>query len=125
MKVKLDENMPAAMATLLRDAGHDVSTVADQGLGGAGDPQVLQAAVNEGRLLITFDLHFADVRRYPAGSHAEIVVFRLQDQRWVMLERPARRLVESDALPRVAKGLAIVDEVRIRIRAVGSKDAGQ
>jgi predicted nuclease of predicted toxin-antitoxin system len=62
MRIKLDENMPAAMAQMLREAGHDALTVAEEGLGGTPDPGVLRAATAENRVLVTFDLDFADVR---------------------------------------------------------------
>lgn len=116
MKFKLDENLPTALTELLRAAGHDAMTVADEALGGSNDPTILQVATSEGRVLSTFDLDFADIRRYPIGSHAGIAVFRLHDQRWTVLERPARQLVETGLLDRLQGGLAIVDESRVRIR---------
>jgi predicted nuclease of predicted toxin-antitoxin system len=116
MKFKLDENLPAALAELLRAGGHDTTTVAEEALGGSEDPHVLQIATSEGRVLLTFDLDFADIRRYPIGSHEGIAVFRLRDQRWAVLEHPARRLLESGVLDRLQSGLAIVDESRVRIR---------
>jgi len=116
MKIKLDENLPAALTQLLRAAGHDPMTVADEALGGSKDPKVLQVATSEGRTLLTFDLDFADIRRYPVGSHVGIVVFRLRDQRWVVLEQPARQLIQSGLLDRLQSGLAIVDESRVRTR---------
>ena len=116
MKIKLDENLPTALTELLRAAGHDAVTVADEALSGSNDPKVLQVATSESRTLLTFDLDFADIRRYPVGSHAGIVVFRLHDQRWAVLEPPARRLIESGLLDRLQSGLAIVDESRVRIR---------
>ena len=82
MKFKLDENMPADLAALLHEYGHDTADVVQEGLAGEDDPPVLAAAVKEGRILLTFDLDFADIRQYPPGAHAGIVVFRLRDQRW-------------------------------------------
>ena len=117
MRIKLDENMPEALAQLLQSAGHNVSTVFGEGLSGAGDPDVLSAAASEGRLLMTFDTDFADIREYPPGSHAGIVVFRLEDQRWAVLQEPARKLMELDILEQLDRGLAIVDEMRIRTRS--------
>jgi len=107
MKIKLDENLPKALAALLRAAGHDVATLVEETLGGADDPQIIQATASEGRLLMTFDLDFADIRRYPIGSHAGIVVFRLHDQRWAVLEGPARRLLASGVLERLQRGLRL------------------
>jgi hypothetical protein len=66
--------------------------------------------------LLTFDLDFADIRQYPPGTHAGIVVFRLQDQRWTTLERPLSRLLAKGSLADLANGLAIVDEARVRYR---------
>lgn len=43
MRFKLDENLPPDAADLLREAGHDVRTVHDQGLRGCDDPAVLAA----------------------------------------------------------------------------------
>ena len=121
MKIKLDENMPQALAHLLRSAGHDVSTVPMEHLSGAEDPLVLKAATCEDRLLMTFDVDFGDIRNFPVGSHAGVIVFRLHDQRWAVLKDPAERLLDSDLLDRLRYGLAIVDETRIRIRFKGKK----
>lgn len=58
--VKLDENMPDAVADVLRSAGHDVALARDEDLAGSDDARLLEAAVTEGRVLMTLDLDFAD-----------------------------------------------------------------
>ena len=121
MKVKLDENLPASLAELLRSFGHDVSSVVEENLSGASDAQIVRAATKEGRTLMTFDRGFADVRRYPPGSHGGIVVFRFRDQRWKALRGPARRLAASGLLERVGRGLAVVDAERVRFRRKPAK----
>jgi predicted nuclease of predicted toxin-antitoxin system len=77
MKFKLDENLPASSVRVLVKAGHDVDTVADEGLTGAIDPDVVAAATAEDRVLITLDRGLGDIRAYPPGSHAGIVVLRV------------------------------------------------
>ena len=121
MKIKLDENMPRSLSQLLCSAGHDVSTVAEEDLSGEEDSLVLERATKEGRLLITFDVGFGDVRAYPMGSHAGVAVFRLSDQRWAVLKSPAERLLASGLIDRLHQGLAVVDENRIRTRFKGEK----
>jgi predicted nuclease of predicted toxin-antitoxin system len=116
LKFKLDENMPADLATLLQDYGHDAADVFAEGLAGASDPPVLSAAAREGRVLLTFDLDFADVRNYPPGTHAGIVVFRLHDQRWQAMEGLVKRLLAQKTLEGIAQGLAVVDESRVRLK---------
>lgn len=116
MKFKLEENLPDDLTAYLRDEGHDAIDVVDEGLGGEEDPPVLTAATSEERILLTFDPDFADVRQYPPGSHAGIVVFRLRDQRWAGLQGPVTRLLAGSTLDHLEKGLAIVDETRVRYK---------
>src|SRR3954465_13841772 len=55
-------------------------TVVDENLAGATDPQGGAAAAATGRLLITLDRGLGDIRAYPSGSHAGILVLRPSDQ---------------------------------------------
>jgi predicted nuclease of predicted toxin-antitoxin system len=80
VKFKLDENLPASAGTILAAAGHDVDTVIDEELGGAPDPAVVAAATADGRVLISLDRGLGDIRAYPPGTHAGIIVLRLADQ---------------------------------------------
>lgn len=77
MKIKLDENIPVSAAPALQSLGHDTDTVIDEGLAGRDDPTVWQAAQTEGRLLITQDLDFSDIRRFQPGTHHGILLLRL------------------------------------------------
>jgi predicted nuclease of predicted toxin-antitoxin system len=80
VKFKLDENLPASSARSLAGSGHDVGTVAAEGLTGVADSDVAAAAAAEERVLITPDGGMGDLRACPPGSHAGIVVFRLTGQ---------------------------------------------
>ncbi len=116
MKFKLDENLPEDLADLLGSFGQDVATAAKENLSGADDLVILKEAIAEGRLFLTLDLGFADIRKFPVGSHSGIVVFRLHDQRWSAMKKPVERLMKSGLLAQLKQGLAIVDETRIRFR---------
>lgn len=70
MKLKLDENLPASAAPRLAALGHDVHTVLDESLGGKQDTVVWAAAQAEGRMLVTCDLDFSDVRTFAPGTHS-------------------------------------------------------
>lgn len=77
MKLKLDENVHADVASALRERGHDVLTVHDQGLAGRTDAEIAHAVRAELRGLITFDLDFADPRLCPPAQFAGLLVLRL------------------------------------------------
>jgi predicted nuclease of predicted toxin-antitoxin system len=71
MKIKLDENLPLRLATLLKDLGHDVHTLHDELLLGHADTEIWGATQKESRFLITQDLDFSDLRQFaPARTTA-------------------------------------------------------
>ena len=76
MKFKLDENLPVELASDLRGLGYDVDTVNDEGLRGAADPAVVDAALAADRILFTLDKGIANLQRYPVHQHAGVVLFR-------------------------------------------------
>src|SRR5271157_3094487 len=77
MKIKLDENLPLRLATLLRNLGHDVHTTLEEGLSGSSDQEIWERAQKESRFLITQDLDFSDSRRFAPGSHHGLLLVRL------------------------------------------------
>jgi predicted nuclease of predicted toxin-antitoxin system len=62
------------------DAGHQVSTVLDQGLGGKADPEIAAACKAENKILITLDTDFANIGAYPPEDYCGIIVLRLTNQ---------------------------------------------
>lgn len=69
MKLKLDENLSRHLKPVLTGLGHDVLTAADEGLLSRPDVEVAARAPREGRILLSLDIEFADLRKYPPGSH--------------------------------------------------------
>ena len=65
MRLKLGENLGWRIAESLRDAGHDVATVRDEELGGADDDALFARCRQESRCLVTLDLDFGNVLRFP------------------------------------------------------------
>jgi predicted nuclease of predicted toxin-antitoxin system len=76
MKFKLDENLPCELAEDLARLGHDTDTVQSEGLIGAEDATVVQAARSSGRILMTLDKGIASLLQYPVNKHGGVVLFR-------------------------------------------------
>lgn len=74
MKFKLDENLSPTLATQFVCAGHEAHSVLEQALGGASDPRLIEICQREGRPLVTLDLDFANIQRYPPASYCGIMV---------------------------------------------------
>ena len=116
MKFKIDENLPAEYALVLRNSGFEADTVGDEALSGADDVAVFNLCLKENRVLVTLDLDFSNVKAYPPGAHNGILVVRckLQDKLTLidLLQRAIPVLKERSP----AGQLWIIEPDRIRFR---------
>jgi predicted nuclease of predicted toxin-antitoxin system len=92
---KLDENFSLRVRKLFAEAGHDVQTVRDEGLGGISDQDLFQVCCREQRCLVTLDLDFANVVRFPPGQATGIVVIRPARTPTVALLEPTFRTPQA------------------------------
>jgi predicted nuclease of predicted toxin-antitoxin system len=79
MKLKLDENLNESLREIVAAAGHDVSSVRLQELHGATDDELFAVCRSEGRIMVTLDLDFSNVLRFPPESSAGIIVLRARN----------------------------------------------
>lgn len=116
MRFKVDENVPLELVQRLRSRGHDAEHALDEGLGGQPDGVLAAACRREERAIVTLDLDFADVRRFPPSEHAGLIVLRprLQDRSRIL--RMVDRLLDRLGEERVAGRLWVVDETSVRLR---------
>jgi predicted nuclease of predicted toxin-antitoxin system len=116
MNIKLDENIPEDAAAIFLNAGHQVSTALDEGLGGSADPEVAAVCKAESKVLITLDTDFANIGAYPPEDYSGIIVLRLSNQAKPHVLSILARLLDSLGRKSPSGHLWIVDEYRIRIR---------
>jgi predicted nuclease of predicted toxin-antitoxin system len=116
MRFKADENLPREIAELLRRHGHDAVSVAEQGLAGVADAAVAAVCQVEKRAIVTLDLDFSDIRRYPPESYAGIIVLRPVVQMIPTLERMLGRAMALFGQEPLEGCLWVLDEHRVRIR---------
>ncbi len=116
MRFKIDENLPIEVAEVLEQAGHQASTVLEEGLGGASDRQIAEICQLEERALITLDVGFADLRTHPPGEYPGLIVFRLARQDKSYLLNFLSSFLASLKQEELEGKLWIVQENRIRIR---------
>lgn len=119
MRFKVDENLPIEAAAIFRAAGHDATTVNDEGIGGAQDSDIASILRRENRAIVTLDVGFADIRLYPPQDYPGIVVLRLPRQDKAFVLGICERLVRPLATEALAGRLWIVEANRIRVRSSG------
>jgi predicted nuclease of predicted toxin-antitoxin system len=118
MRFLIDANLPRAAILVCQKFGHQVEFARDIGLAAASDAQIAERARESSAALLTRDLDFADVRRYPPDQYPGIVVLRLPDTTVALeIARVLERfLMEPGFLEPLAGRLAIVEMDRVRFR---------
>ena len=116
MKLKLDENLGHWIAGIFREQGHDVATVASEGLSGNPDAEVFRAAQDEGRTLVTLDRGFGYLARFAGTSAGVVVLLPRGSAAREMLGRLAREAATSLVSADLRAKLWIVEADRIRER---------
>jgi predicted nuclease of predicted toxin-antitoxin system len=116
MKLLLDENLSPLHVRLLREMGHDATSVVELGLSGAEDSVVRHTAIQAERILITLDGDFANVLRYPPAATPGVIRIRVHPPTEEAIVAALRYAMPRLAGMSLAGKLVVVDERKIRIR---------
>lgn len=115
MRIKLDENLPLQLGTVLKELGHEVSTVRDEGLTGHADKEIWQAAQKESRFLITQDLDFSDLASFAPGSHYGLLLVRLHSPNRRSLVQRTAELFREEEVEEWTGCFVVATERKIRV----------
>jgi predicted nuclease of predicted toxin-antitoxin system len=74
-KFLLDADMPRSSAEAIRSLGFDVEDVRDLGMRYAKDQEIIDFALKTGKVVITRDLDYGEILRYP--QHPGAIILRL------------------------------------------------
>lgn len=115
MRFKFDECLDARLAVVMREIGHDVATVRDQGLHGIPDHALYERCAEEGYILVTLDLVFSNVFRFPPEPTPGLVVFRGPNDLFPTMRILVRTLVSALTTGAPSGRWWIVEPGRVRI----------
>ena len=77
---------------------------------------IFHASVAEGRLLLTQDLDFSDVRRFTPGTHPGIVLIRLRDPSRRRLIERAKQVLSTESIESWARCFVVISDYKLRVR---------
>lgn len=121
MKIKLDENLPLQLASLLEELGHDAHTVHDERLIGHEDRQIWDAAQKESRFLITQDMDFSNSQKFVPGSHHGLLLIRLRSPNRRNLVGRIVELFQKESVGEWSGCFVVATERKIRVSKPESK----
>jgi len=124
MRFLADMCVDVRIVRWLREQGHDATHLRDEGLHRMPNGEIFNKAISEGRIVLTFDLDFADIAALTGGRKASVILFRLRNTRTShVIERLSTVL--EDSLEVLGKGAVItVEETRHRIRYLPVGESG-
>lgn len=113
----IDEDLPHLLASFPVEKGHGSDHVRDLSLRGSPDSRIYEVAQQRQAVLVTGDIDFGNLLRFPLGAHFGIVVIQFPS---VMRTRELAGQIATalSALDEVVfKGnLIILEPARVRIR---------
>ena len=115
LKIKLDENLPEALVSVLAAFGHDTDTVPQENLAGQADETVWDAAQQAGRFLITQDLDFSNRHKFVPGTHYGILLLRLRDPGRLALLQIVEMLFRTEPVDSWRGCLVVATERKLRV----------
>lgn len=79
MKFLADMGVSMTIVQNLRESGYDVVHLREEGLQRLPDINIVEKAKQEGRIILTFDLDFADILAASSEFLPSVVIFRLKN----------------------------------------------
>lgn len=116
-KFVIDEDVSRSTGKVLIDCGYEVKDIRDYGLRGAEDEEVYRFAQNNQAVVVTSDVDFGNILRFPIGSHFGIIIARFPNE--VSTKEINRQLIKGiKALTEddFKGNLVIIEPGRVRIR---------
>lgn len=117
MRFLVDECLSADLASALADAGHDVIHLRDVGMQRAKDPEVLELARAEQRVLVSADTDFGTLLARTGATRPSVILFRRTSGRRPS-DQAALLLNNLDQVTGALESgsVAVLEEARLRVR---------
>jgi predicted nuclease of predicted toxin-antitoxin system len=117
VRLFLDENLSPNQAAILREQGHDAVAVVDAGLSGQPDEKIRAFAIEENRVLLTLDVDFANMLRFPTAGTPGVIRLKIHPPTEQAIREQIQKALELLKDTPLAGCLAVSHGDMIRIRS--------
>jgi|SRR4051812_25979027 predicted nuclease of predicted toxin-antitoxin system len=116
MNLLLDMGVSPRSAEFLRAAGHDAVHLRERALGRLADQAIMQLAVAESRMVVTFDLDFSRILALQQLAAPSVIVFRLERYSTGQVNQILIDALAKFEAELLAGAIVVIDPSRIRVR---------
>ena len=114
LRLLLDQMIDTDVAADLRAAGHDVCCAAELGMARADDPEILEVAIRENRVLVTLDEDFGDWAILPLARHPGVIRVKADPTTTEIIESVLCPFLRARTDQKFRDHLVIVGSTRVR-----------
>jgi len=122
MQFLLDMGISPRTAEHLRARGHEALHLREENLERLADPDILQKARREERILLAHDLDFGDLLAASGAALPSVVTFRLHDMRPASVNRHVQRVLDEHRETLQGGAMFSVTEGHVRWRTLPIDD---
>jgi predicted nuclease of predicted toxin-antitoxin system len=116
MRFLADMGVSQRVVTWLREQSHDAVHLRDQGLQRLENGDIFAKAFQESRIILTWDLDFAEILALSGTQTVSAVIFRLHNTRSVHVIQRLERVLTESAQDLEGGAIISVEERRHRVR---------
>jgi len=116
MKLLADVGISLTTVRVLREQGYDIFHLTEQRLQRLPDSEIMEKARTEGRVVLTFDLDFADLLALDVRTSPSVVIFRLRDETPASVNPRLLQVLNERSSELENGALIVVEESRYRMR---------
>ena len=125
MRFLADMGISIRVVGWLREQGHEVVHLREEGLQRLPNGKIFLKAVSEKRIILTFDLDFGEIAAHRKVEKTSVVIFRLHNTRAIHVINRLSNVIQ-ESMEALGKGaVIIVEESRHRIRFLPIGGGGQ
>lgn len=116
MRFLADMCVDVRVVKWLSQKGHDAIHLRDEGLHRMANGEIFEKGINENRIILTFDLDFAEIAALTQGRKASIILFRLKNTRTSNVIKHLSKVVEHQVKALDKGSIIVVEDSRYRVR---------
>lgn len=116
MRFPADAGISPKTVEFLEKLGHEVAHVHSLDLQRASDAEIVQHAVSNAEILLTFDLDFGEILALGSLNKPSVVLFRLTDERADSVNRRLARVMAERQSDLERGALILIEDFRYRTR---------
>ena len=125
MRFLADMCVDVRVVEWLREQGHDAIHLRDEGLHRMPNGDIFKKGIKEDRVIITFDLDFAEIAALTRGKKTSVVLFRLKNTRVPNVISHLSKVIQESMDGVQKRAVVVVEEFRHRDRYLPIGETGK